>query len=281
MPLFTFLKSPSFWILSKYYQLEQDLEHNLKNYELAHNIDAIYRFLWDDFASWYVEYLKTANEVELAFAKDLFRQFVITASAYCPFETEVLWSQFFGESQLLANFVKDSNWTTKAFEIYFGCYQLDNLTHHQDYLEFETVIEFVTSMRSLRGLFAIDPVVEIQVWTQSPLLHKYQDFIKLVSKSTVCPQSQDNYYTVTTKTYDYKINILEYIKDIEWEIARTNKLIESLDKQIQALQKQLGNSSFVDNASSDIIQEKQSNLSDRQLEIKQQQDKLTFFGDSQ
>ncbi len=65
------LSSASFWILSKYYQLEKTLDANLKIYELAHSVTAIYKFLWDDYANWYVEFLKTSED-DMTFAVELF-----------------------------------------------------------------------------------------------------------------------------------------------------------------------------------------------------------------
>ena len=70
----TDLSPASIWIFLKYKGLLESLEKNLKNYELAHSVDAIYHFLWDDFADWYVEYLKT-NKTQLDFANDLFKDY--------------------------------------------------------------------------------------------------------------------------------------------------------------------------------------------------------------
>ena len=118
--------SASFWILTKYYQLENQLQDSLQSYELAHSVDAIYKFLWDYYADWYVEYLKT-DQSQLPFAREIFRQFVITCSPYCPFETEVLWKDFFGEHSLLATEVKDFSWTKTTFEAEFGLLELTDL----------------------------------------------------------------------------------------------------------------------------------------------------------
>jgi valyl-tRNA synthetase len=271
------LTNGSFWILTKFYNLEKTLNSNLETYELAHNISAIYEFLWDDLADWYIEYLKTCDKVELSFARELFRQFVILASPYCPFECEALWKQFFGESELLAATIRDGDWSSKAFSIYFGLNNLEALDKDSRFQQFQSVIDFITNIRSLKGLFAIDPVTNVEIFSTSEILESYSDYIKLLSKSVVIAQSKPELYTVTTPQFSYQIDILQYIKDKPTEIARTNKIIDSLNKQITALEAQLSNEKFVNNAEPEVIETKKSDLNLRQLELQQQLDKIEFL----
>jgi valyl-tRNA synthetase len=270
------LSSASFWILAKYYQLEKDLDANLASYELAHSVGAIYKFLWDDYANWYVEFLKT-SEPDMAFAKQLFKQFTVTCSPYCPFETEVLWNQYFGETELLATVVKDFEWTSKAFELYFNYPDLNNLEKDSRYAEFENVIGFISSIRSLKGLFAIDPVVQIQIYSDSLLLKQFQNYIKLLARAEILSPNNSTLYEVKTQNFTYQIDILSYIKDKDFEINRTNKLIESLNKQIAGLHSQLANERFVANAEAEVIEEKRTDLSARKLELQEQVSKLEFL----
>ena len=267
----------SFWILTKYYRLEQQLAINLDRYELAHSIEAIYKFLWDFYADWYIEYLKS-DETQLDFAKSLFRQFIVTASPYCPFETEVLWREYFGETELLASTTKDFGWTAKMFDVMFGAG-----TFEQDsrYVEFENTIEFIGNIRSLKGLFAIDPAVFVQVYSNSNTLSKYSDYIKSLGKCEIISQAKTEFYEVITgigtNQIKYQIDILQYIKDKPTEILRTNKTIIDLTKQIFQLETQLSNSKFIENADSFVILEKKNSLFIRQNELNTQNIKLTFL----
>ena len=91
------LSPASLWILKKFITLENNLNLAIAEYDIAHAIDELYKFLWNDFADWYVEYLKT-DSLDLAFAKELYKNFVVLLSPYAPFETEVLWKEFFKQS---------------------------------------------------------------------------------------------------------------------------------------------------------------------------------------
>ncbi len=267
----------SFWILTKYHRLEQQLALNLDKYELAHSIEAIYKFLWDFYADWYVEYLKS-DETQLDFAKSLFRQFIVTASPYCPFETEVLWREYFGETELLAFITKDFGWTAKMFDVMFG---VSNFEQDSRYVEFENIIEFIGNIRSLKGLFAIDPVVFVQVYSDSNILSKYKNYIKSLGRCEVVSDVKTELYEVIAGTganqIRYQIDILEYIKDKPAEITRTNKAIIDLNKQISQLIAQLSNPKFVENAEPSIIKEKQDSLVVRNNELDAQNNKLIFL----
>ncbi len=264
------LSSASIWIVKKYVELEKQLEDHLNTYHLAHSIDGLYRFLWDYFADWYVEYLKT-DPTQIPFAKDLFRQYIVTLSPYCPFETEVLWRQFFGESQLLAMTEKDMNWSREIFK------QIDNLEKSS---EFEIVIDFISRVRSLRGLFAIDPVTRLEIQTENTILSQYLDFIALTGRCSLV-SSHPKSYRIQTSHYEFSVDILNYITDITFEMNRTNKIIISLEKQISALNTQLSNQKFIENADPDTVIEKQNQLTERAREIKEQTDKLTTLQNTQ
>jgi valyl-tRNA synthetase len=270
------LSSASFWILVKYYELENKLAESASSYELAHSIDATYRFLWDYYADWYVEYLKTDTD-QIPFAKTLFKQFVITCSPYCPFETEALWQNFFGEKTLLANEVKDFEWTKKAFSIHFEINNLVELEKNPNFQEFQTVVDFVQNLRSTRGLFAIDPANLIKIYTTDENLLKYTDFVKLIARTELVNENKPELYNVKNKLISYSIDILSYIKDKQVEIGRTNKIILDLSKQIAGQEAKLNNPKFVENAEPEVITETKEAIMKRTAELEEQKAKLEFL----
>jgi len=260
------LNPASLWILEKYKILEQNLELHLEDFELIHSVDLLYKFLWDDFADWYLEYLKT-DESQKPFAVALLKQFVISLSPYLPFETEVLWKEFFAEKSQLAFEVKDENWSQRYLD------QASVVSSK----EFQTVIDFIGNLRSLRGLFAIDPVNLVRIYTTNEILLKYQSFVKLAGRGELVPESRTDLYTSKSNDSQYALDIFEYLKDISLEVERTNKIILDLKKQISALESQLSNEKFLENAEVEIVLEKKQNLEDRKRDLLEQQTKLEFL----
>ena len=256
------LSPASVWIKEKFVTLQSDLEKNMEIYELTHSINAIYTFLWDDFADWYVEYLKT-DDSQLAFAYKLFRQFIITLSPYLPFETQAIWQEYFGQKNLLAFEKLDTNWHTKFPS-----------TLSSD--EFIKVVEFIQEIRSVKGLYAIDPVQYIEVTIQDKEYIKYAEFVRFTARANLSLDSGVK-SEFTDSRFGYSINILDYIKDRELELNRTNKLISSLEKQISQLESQLANQKFIDHAEPEAVVQKKQDLKDRQDELSSQQSKLKIL----
>ena len=280
------IHAPSMWILDKFIIAEEAVAMHVSTYELAHAIEALYHFIWDEFADWYVEYLKT-DDTQLNVAWNILRQFVILASPFIPFEAEVLWRDFFGESTLLAFEVYNSGWSqtvknsvitsqSSGSTIASGfVIQPDSETH-----EFDVIIQFISSIRSTRGLFAIDPARVVEVFTPSTLLNHYASFIRLAGKCEVKNEARERLYEIKNPQYHYSIDILSYLPDIQKEIARTKKAIETSQKQAEALEKQLQNPQFLERAEPEAITEKRENLANRETEIREQKEKFTFLIES-
>ena len=255
------LAPASHWILEKYRQLEIDLENNLETYTLGHSVDSLYRYVWDAYADWYVEYLKT-DKSQVGFARELYTQLLVVLHPYMPFETEVLWKKFAGRETLLAKERRDMEFVQR--------YALDS----EQAAEFGEVITVIERLRSLRGLFAIDPGTKLEIVSNSELLAKYSDYLGLLGKTTV---RQGDAASYRLGLLDISIEILDYVPDKQAEAARTHKLITSLEKQIKGLTAKLGNEKFLANAEAETVQEARENLAARQQELESQRQKLSLL----
>jgi valyl-tRNA synthetase len=58
------LNLPSKWILSKLNKVIENVDYNMENYEFGEAARTLYSFVWDDFASWYVELSKVDLQSE-------------------------------------------------------------------------------------------------------------------------------------------------------------------------------------------------------------------------
>lgn len=261
------LSPASHWILDQYLTMIQKLDENTQTFELAHAVDALYTFLWDNYADWYVEYLKSDTS-QIPFAKALYKEFIISASPFIPFEAEVLWKEYFGETTLLAHHVQSPEFVDTFRS------QVDS----NKVGEFNNIISFVSSIRSTRGLFAIDPAVALEIQSDSQLLNEYSEFINKAAKVSVTPGLDSSQYSVTLGDITYSIDIASFIEDTAKEITRTNKIIESLEKQKNSLEKQLGNEKFLEKAGEEVVAEKRDQLALRTQEIAEQQSKLKLLG---
>lgn len=253
------------WILTKLAEVETVLENGLKTFELAHSVEILVHFLWDDFADWYVEYLKAdAKEISIAYA--IFTRYIKLLSPYSPFETEVIWREFFGQKSLLAFETLEGD-----LNLFLQKFSAKNVE------EFENVVDFINDLRSSRGLFAIDPAQIMEVYTDSKSLMKYKDFVKLVAKSEMVGGAKEGLYNVEKPSYIYALDIMSYIKNIAQEVARTEKKMETLHSDIGKIEGMLKNSKFVENAGEETVFAKQQELEAKKLELVAMQEKLEFL----
>jgi valyl-tRNA synthetase len=175
----------------------------------------------------------------------------------------VIWEELFENESLLAFEVFDPNWS--------GKYDKNQGTVE----EFEDVIDLINDVRSLRGLFAIDPAVYIQLYSNSDLFERYREFLKLSGRvELILSDEVQSYHSLKL---GYSIDIMSYIKDAGAEKQRTQKTIESLEKQIVAINAQLGNEKFMAHATPETIEEKHQQLMERNMELKQNIKKLELF----
>ena len=261
------ISSASQWILNRYNQLTNNLDINFRTYNLANSVDLIYRFIWDDYASWYLEYLKT-DKTDIIFASQLFGEFIVLMSPYIPFEAQVLWSEFLKKDDLVAWQVVNNQWLKNA----------STLIKKNQVEEFDLIIENINQVRSLKGLFGVDPHLAIDISSNSSLLAQYSSYLKLLAKINLVKKGVETQDLKLGLGQDeYGFNILSYVKDIPLEITKTNKQIESIQKVIDTIINQLNNPQFSSRAEQEVIDQKKQDLQDREAELTKQEDKLTIL----
>ena len=90
------------WILSRMTACQQDLDRALGSYRFNEAINALYRFMWDDYCSWYIEMSKprlagddrSRTQQVLVFSLDRLLRML---HPFVPFVTEALW-ELLGQS---------------------------------------------------------------------------------------------------------------------------------------------------------------------------------------
>jgi valyl-tRNA synthetase len=256
------LTSANQWILEKYIQTTRTIDQSVQQFELAKAVDALVVFLWDEYADWYVEYLKT-DQSSLDFAYALFKHYVQLLSPFAPFECEVLWAEYFEAGSLLALELRSDEWLTEI-----------DISHR---FEFEHCIELVTELRSLRGLFAIDPGTSITVYARTNRLEPYREYISKIAKGQLSLADELEGYIVAVDDCEYGVHIKSYIEDLEGEVRRSKKLYDSALVQKKAIDIQLSNPVFLEKASEIVIREKRNQLLEREKEMAQLQKKITFL----
>jgi valyl-tRNA synthetase len=88
------------WIVSRATQTQERITELLEAYKIGEAAQELHAFIWDDFADWYMEILKTEGSTEVA--GRVWKQILIMAHPFLPFITEVLWQQQGNEGLLIS-----------------------------------------------------------------------------------------------------------------------------------------------------------------------------------
>lgn len=254
------------WIYSKFKETRDAVKKYCHTYQLAHSVDFLYDFVWNYFANWYVEYLKTDSS-QIFYAIKIFESYIQLLYPFSPFISEVLWKKFCNSHQELAFSLEN-----QELEILFRKYQSCDIS------EFELIQKIVTEIRSLKGLFSIDPVKSIEIFSQSPLLFKYATYLKTLTNAEILrSQHQQKSLKLEIEGVAFSIDFLNYLQDLQLEISKTYKQQNSLKKQIDLLNSQLQNQKFLEKADPEIIAKKRQDLKDRESQLKSLNQKLDYL----
>ena len=84
------------WLNEKYKLVSAQVNQNLETYSLSEAVKTLYSFIWDDFCSWYLEWVKPAygdaiDRKSLEATVQLFEKLMTLLHPFMPFVTEEVW----------------------------------------------------------------------------------------------------------------------------------------------------------------------------------------------
>jgi valyl-tRNA synthetase len=263
------------WILSRIASVTQTMNRELDRYAYAEAARAIYDFAWDDFCSYYVEMAKPRLQDPAA------RPLVQRVLAHCldqmlrllhpmmPFVTEAIWQQ-------LGRFVKTRDLFASSpatpWIIHAPWPQVNQqfIRPHVEsqFAHFAALIGAIREIRSRQNI-APKQRVHFSVRCQNDieqLLRPMAPFLESMAGAqgaewgpTVSPPEVNAHIAIDQM--DVYVDLSQFL-DIGAEIARNEKLLANLVKQIQGKEGRLSNEAFVGKAPPDIIEKERAALSE-------------------
>ncbi len=251
------------WILSEAAQAVEAINAGLDGYRFNEAAAAAYRFVWNVFCDWHLEFAKPLFNGEDEAAKAETRAttaFVLDQALkmlhpFMPFVTEELWQQTGQrDTQLIV-----ADWP-----------QLDGLQDAEATAEMDWLINLVTDIRRLRAemnipagaklpLVAVgaDTVTADRLVRHETLIRRMARLASIETADAVPPASAQTVLGTTTLALP-----LEGVIDFGAEKDRLAKEVAKLDGEINRLEKKLGNERFVANAPESVVAEQREKLTD-------------------
>jgi valyl-tRNA synthetase len=247
------------WILNKLSILTEEINEDIDNFRFSEAYQALYHFVWDDLADWYVEASKAEPNRELL--KYVLEASLMLLHPLAPFITEAIWRQLGHEDLLAAQTLPKILAADKEAAD-----------------KFEQLQQIITEARHLISVTGAKK--PNMTYRQSPLLAEQAELVARLGRLGGVSQSDGS----------DGLKLLRAKDEIRIEIdksaaqAYSDKLAEQRRQRqasIDRLKQRLDNKSYVENAPKELVDETRQNLADEVELLKQLEEEISAFQASQ
>ena len=242
------------WIVSELNRLIEAVTDNLNEYKFSLAGEMLEKFIWNDFASWYLEINKLENNSKvLGYVLD---KILKLSHPFAPFITEKIWQDMYeGKCILMVE-----KWPVAD----------KKLIDKKAQMEFDSLRQVVSKIRNTRASYHIDPGKTIQVFAKKAENKEVLEKLARI-KIDIVSKIDTNGIVVAGKKIKLTLAISDLV-DIEKEKARLGKEIANLEGLIVKTGALLGNKNFVKSAPKEIILVNQAKLKEYGDKLKIQQE---------
>ncbi len=260
------------WILNEYYDSSIKIQNYINNFSFNEAADKLYHFVWHTYCDWYIEFSKIKfnsdqNNSETKLVSSwVFIQILKISHPIIPFVTENLWQVLIQNKKYIMN---------EKIDDFNKC---DNFTSSEKNIN--NLISIISSVRNFRSELNVPykKKLDINFYNDN---NEFLNFLKDNSKELENILKLDK---ITFEIQDKKIQDSAYIlinnttiiitlKDVidtNSEIQKLRLKIEKETKTLDSIRSKLSNPSFLEKASSEII----NNFQNHEKECKNSIEKI-------
>ena len=236
------------WFDAKLAKVLKDLERSYEDYRISEALMTTYKFIWDDFSSWYLEMIKPAYQSPID-AKtykqtlDNFENIVKILHPFMPFVSEEIW-------QLIGDRTNDEALIISPWP------KIEN-ANNDLVKEFEFAAGIISGIRTIRKEKNIPNKDSVELFVlNNENTHTDFDVIiqKLgnISKLVYIDKKKEGALSFRVKSNEYFIPMGDNI-NIEEEIKKLESELKYAEGFLVSVQKKLSNERFVNNAPEQVI----------------------------
>lgn len=236
------------WFDAKLVKVLEDLERSYENYRISEALMITYKFIWDDFSSWYLEMIKPAYQSPIdakTYEQTLnnFEKIVKILHPFMPFISEEIW-------QLI------SERTTEEALIISPWPKIEN-ANNDLVKEFEFAAEIISGIRTIRKEKNIPnkDSIELFVLNKENIQIDFDVIIQKlgnISKLAYIDKKKEGALSFRVRSNEYFIPMGDNI-NIEAEIEKLESELMYAEGFLKSVQKKLSNERFVSNAPEQVI----------------------------
>ncbi|ANQ49014.2 valine--tRNA ligase [Flammeovirga sp. MY04] len=252
------------WFEARFNQVLEDVEANYEKYRLSDSLMSVYKLVWDDFCSWYLEMVKPEygspiDKATLEATINFFEKIVRLLHPFMPFLTEEIWHAVRERATEDALVVADYP-TVESFDKTL----LDQAT---------AAFEIISQVRNVRNKNQIGPKVPLPMSVLASDSTVYDRFGGIITKLanleslTMVDAEVEGATQFVYKSDKCFIDLADQI-DVEAEKEKLTKELEYTKGFIASVQKKLSNERFVANAPEAVVAKERQKQQDAEDKIK-------------
>ena len=268
------------WIWAKFQQTLQEFEQAIGDYRFDIAAQAVYEFTWNQFCDWYLELTKPVlnNDASSEAEKRGTRHTLINVlehllrllHPFMPFITDTIWQRVVKVSAVKVD--DTTSIMTQPFPEQDSSKRDDTVM-----ADIEWVKKFIVGIRNIRGEMDISPNKPLNAllkYVSEEDKRRLSDadmFLdKLAKLESVKVLNDDEQAppSATALVGDMEILIpMAGLIDKDAELARLNKAMEKVEKDVARTRGKLANDKFVSNAPDAVIEKERGKLDDAQKQL--------------
>ena len=259
------------WMDARLASVSQEVTEMIKDFRLSEGLKTIYSLIWNDFCSWYLEWVKPGMEQPISThvyerTISIYEQLLQLLHPYMPFITEEIY-------HIIREREEGDDLIIKQLPVYYtpdatilkGGGQLQ---------------ELISSVRDTRNKNQLKPKDTIRLWIDSShhaFYESVQDILRRqvnaenIGFTTEAKQGCISLVVGTDKLY---IEAAAATIDAGAQKKQMEKELEYLKGFLVSIDKKLGNERFVQNAKPEVIENERKKYADGQAKIKTLEESL-------
>ncbi len=262
-------KEAIIWYENKFQKILAEIEDNFSKYRISDALMAIYKLVWDDFCSWFLEMIKPGyqqpiDRITFNKAIELLENNLKLLHPFMPFITEEIWhlisDRTTEEALIISQYPKLTSIDPKLIE---------------DFEFTQDVISGIRTIRKDKNITFKDPI-DLKVMNNEKLSNQFDVIIQKLGNVNQVDYVSDKLngaLSFRVKSNEYFIPVGSSI-DIEAEIKKLTEELNYTKGFLKSVQNKLSNEKFVSGAPEQVIANERKKESDAVAKINTLEDTL-------
>ncbi len=243
-----------------------EINDQFSKFRISDALHLIYKLIWDDFCSWYLEAIKpnygeAISEKVYQKTIEFFEELMKLLHPFMPFLTEELW-QNMSDRQINEALIITQQRTAQDF-------------NPELIQNFETSKELISGVRNYRQSKGISPKEAVEIFTNAAEFNNENLVKKLANVSEVhfAQKTDKPSFTFLIGNVECSIPLSENL-DLGEEKTKTEEELKYLKGFLVSVEKKLSNEKFVANAKPEIVEIERKKQKDAEEKIVLLEEKL-------